>query len=1324
MTSSNVLGAARRPTLALALCLLGCFLAAPAGAVQPRRPGADGWPPPHDRVIHPAEIEVPQLEPGQSALRSAHAGWRAFQRGRPDWKGTIDPATGSLDRAVGDGIPMKEWSDHAPDRADAVRRFLGRHAGLFTPGLETSGTRLVHDPEGPRPLGTTGAWFSRTGLEKDGLPVLGAGVTLGIRDGKVVLIAARAMGPVTASSVPTIDPAAAVAAASAHAGVELAARGEASLAFYPVAGLSRGAGRLRHHLIWMLSVNPPEAPAHQAHQAWVDARDGTVLAFFPESQNIGACSADPAQAQGKVIGGVRPNRADDPEVVRQMPFPIVNAGGTLVPGSINGRYPYPGGPASNGLGGLFFRQHCDNCTLPAEPTASAAPSGTIDFGTGGASSFPPVFGNGASTPADRAAYFHLQQMRLFLAKWDNAFFEEIDSFSNLADTCNAFSNASMLGFFAAGGNCRNTAEIRDVVYHELGHTWDRFDGNTITNGGLSEWKGDLMALLIGGDACVGESFRVTGGPTSVCSGVRDIDEKSPGRVDHPLTPAQCSTCATLTVAVNNCSGGVHCSGEIIGQASVHLLRNLLAGADDITGLPFAAGNPALPPEQARWSLERLLLAGGPPMQVFNPAHAGVSVYDAVALVDDDDANLANGTPRAAYYNPALAHHGLTESVLVTDAPACPPLADPAVTVTADRDAATGLPAALVEWVPAGGATVFDVYRNTRAGDGFVPLARDLAEGPFVDVGIEPGVAYRYLVAAVRRSGCAEVSPGMNVVPFTFTDPELTIQSAAAQEGPGSDNDGRIEPGETIAVQVTLRETGGAAPATGVSATASATSPQAPVLAPGPVSFGAVPAGGTAPGAGSFHLYASPAIPCGTSIPFTLSMTGDQGCWAERFSVTLDGSVDCAPKASSFVEVVPGSAQIVSSGGDADGIADNCETTTVSYQVRNAGTTASGAVTALAESPHPGVTLVPDPAVCSLPGLAGGAVGVCQFSFSLGGASMDGVPFTLTADAPSNAAPHVAAIVVDAENDPHIFGTRSYGFEGSFEGWSSQQFVLSSARAAAGTQSARAGTTAQGSTCAKLTSPPLLVQPGMPSTLTFSLFAMIEPFSDQWYDRANVHVIDQATGVHSVISPSAGTAYNAGGNVQVGTCHNPGELGWAGLLGGFSTVTFDLSPYGGRDIRIEINYGSDDGDHREGIYVDQVSITHVADAAGPGDPQPDGCAVSEVSAPAAAVPLHVTEPSGGLFDFTWEDRGPGFQYNLYAGSLGSFYSHGAGPLSCAGVGSSMTCDGTACGLSAAAGSLPPGDLYFLVTGTAFGAEGTSGSSSGGAERSPAQSTCAP
>lgn len=1292
-----------RTILPLILALASTGLALTTGPGAP----APNWPPDPALVRYPEEILVPQDEQTQQALRLGHPGVRELTKAHPRWKATVDPFSASVDRAFGDGIDLDEPTG---------REFLARHRTLMAAGLESNGSALVMNEKASVPMTDPKARVITFDLRKDGLPVIGAGLSLAVRDGKVVLISSRALRPVTTSSQPKLDAAEALASATAYARLQpgaLELQADPSLAFYPRLEAAGVALVLRHHLVWRLLVKPAGAQLWEGYDVWVDARDGRVLAFFPDAQSIGSCTADPKQARGTVVGGVRPNRADDPEVVVNFPFARVNLNGTLATADINGRYLYGGGPASGSLSGDIFRVHCANCIDPSQAFASADASGDVDYGTGGGSNGPPVFGNGLSTLADRSAYYHLHQARQLMAKWDSIFFDEIEVFVNLGDTCNAFSQTSMVVFFGAGGGCRNTGEIRDVMQHELGHNWDRFDGNDITNGGMSEWKADMFALSIGGDSCMAESFHVsTGFPSPTCSGVRDIDEKVVFG-------------GTKSIASNPCGGEVHCVGEIAGQASWHLLNNLMTGADYITGAPLPAGNPALPVERARWILERLLIGGGPPMQVLNPASAGVSIYDAIMLMDDDDANLSNGTPHAAYINPAFTHHGLAETPLVADSADCPALSDPIVNATIERDPSTGLAQVRLDWTPVGGATSFDVYRNTRAGDGFLPLARNVTAGPFIDAGPQIGATYRYFVAAVRRTGCADISPGGNIVTLTITPPDLKVLSATFSETPGgSDGDGRLEPGERVKVHVTLREIGGAAGATGVTASLTSASASSPTTAGGPVSFGTVPAGGSMTASSDFEVYVGPSQACGSSVHLTLSASGNEGCWLDSFNLPIDATVGCAVTPAAFVEVVPGSLHVMTSTGDTDTIPDNCEVTTAGYQIRNTGSLMSAPATSTVTTSAPGVTFSP-PAVCSVAGLAGGASSACQFSFSLGGATSAGVPFTLTATSSSNAAPSVVDARLGAETNPPVFTTQGYGFEGSLQGWTAQKFSLSSAHVFTGAQSAHAGSTTTPNICAKLTSPAFLLNPAGGSTLGFRLYAEIEPPSDQYYDRANVHIIDIDTGVHTIMPPSSGLAYNTASDPNlVGLCHNNNESGWAGILGGFNLETFNLSAFAGRRIRVEINYDSDEGDNRDGIYIDDVTLTNAASATLPADLQTDTCVVPEVSAPVAPVPLDLKIVPASTVRFTWQDLGAGYQYNLYAGTIGSYYSHGAGQISCSGLGAGVSCDGSSCALDKPNAALPGGDLYFLVTATGFGQEGTSGFSSAGLEREPAQNSCTP
>ncbi|MFQ5766854.1 MAG: hypothetical protein ACE5ID_02585, partial [Acidobacteriota bacterium] len=1101
-----------------------------------------------------------------------------------------------------------------------------------------------------------------------------------------------------------------------------------------VMGSGPGA-RTDHHLVWRMMVRPQDGSADQAFHAWVDAHTGNIIALFPDVLNVAACQADPRQLQGVVRGGIHPNRADDTEESRVFPFVQVEDGPTgasiLKTTDPNGTFSFAGGTALSRLDGAFFKLNCSGCDH--QPLATATGAGLIDLGMGGSSGLPgvQVVGNGSTTPADRDAFYHLSQARQLLNKWGVLNFPEIKTKVNIDQQCNASSGQLNLSFFRGSSRCNNTGEIRDVMQHELGHTWDRTDGTEIADLGLSEWKGDLMALLMGGDSCVGESFFKNAGDfvTTACSGVRDLDETAPGRTDVPATPAECSTCATLTAidapVSGSCANEVHCVGSIPGQALWHLKQNLLTGVDYITGASLGGGNPALSAEQTEWLLEKLMLAGGPPMETWDPAAPGVNLYDSIMVVDDDDMDLTNGTPHGAYIDAALSHHEIAPASPVGDSPNCASPADPSVTAMVEIDPSTGFPRVRIDW-SGGGSPLFNVGRNWRVGDAFLPVATGVAAGPVFDTNVGVGETLNYFVAAVAQDSCGMISPGNNIVTVTVNVPRLDVGISTITEVTG-DGDGVVEPGEVAGIDLELAETGGLAGATAVAATLTSLAPEAAVAVGGPVAYGNMPAGGTAMGGGSFTVAVSPDAPCGSSIFLPVAMAADEGCWSGGVSLPVGGAT-CDVASGGFVRPVAGSLVETVDSGDGDGIADNCEIATYSYAIANVGDADSGAVSASVVSLSPEAPLVSGNSL-QLQNLLPGQQTTGFFSVDVGSAKpASSLAFTVTATSTANSAPAGADFVVPAEQEPRVFGTVSYDFESGAQGWTEGGYTLSTARAStAGGQSFHAGSLTQNWRCQHLLSPVLHLDPAGGSMLSFELFVDAEPFDSTnsiWFDRANIHVIDATTGVHSLITPTGGILYNIvpdpGITVQIpgGICHIDLEVGWSDNLAPFGAVQADLSAFAGQDIRLEFNYASDGFANGEGIYVDDVMVTGATETTVDGQSNTCQPAV-EVSAPGSPVPLDVVGDSSGLL-YTWEDLGPGFTYNLYVGTAGAYFSHAMNPLVCGSTG--VTCDGTSCVYTDTV--VPPGTRYFLVTGTRAGREGPTGFGTSGQLRDPSQDSCVP
>ncbi len=187
--------------------------------------------------------------------------------------------------------------------------------------------------------------------------------------------------------------------------------------------------------------------------------------------------------------------------------------------------------------------------------------------------------------------------------------------------CNASSTGDDLHFFAGNAMCENTARLADVLYHELGHSV-HFQalipavGNY--NLALSEGLADFFAVSITGDPAVGRGYRLDDTP------VRQIDPLGfEYVVPDDLVPSQ------------------HQSGLIIGGALWDLRRLLIHTHGLAEGI-------------ARTDR---VFAG-----VIQRAPNIANSYMAALVGDDDDGDLANGTPNKCEIDVAFAQHGLASSV--------------------------------------------------------------------------------------------------------------------------------------------------------------------------------------------------------------------------------------------------------------------------------------------------------------------------------------------------------------------------------------------------------------------------------------------------------------------------------------------------------------------------------------------------------------------------------------------------------------------------------------------------------------------------------------
>ncbi len=598
-----------------------------------------------------------------------------------------------------------------------------------------------------------------------------------------------------------------------------------------------------YRLVWDVAFRMPDAAP--TWTARVDALSGEVLEFF-----------DANQYAGQVVGGIFPRTVSDQEVLRPFPFTTWTGSGVTGTTDVNGKFTVPPGSVSASvMDGKYFDTSCQGCSNPAQPFASrTAGLGLVSFGTGGTDQN----GNGLSSRADRNAFYHLNIVRLVTKKWLVNSWLDTASFRanvNINSSCNAYYDGVSVNFYRSSSSCSNTGEISDVMQHEWGHG---LDGHTAGgDGATGEATADTVAVHVTHSSIVGPWFRVGGGS------VRDLDY-------HTTSKGYLST----TNIGGKCSTGsgplgyeVHCEGEIYGQATWDLANALIAKYGANTG----------------WrESERLFFTSMPQTITYLPNQGG-SVYDAYLAVDDDDGNLANGTPNAGEIFAALNPHGMGGTARASS-PHCARPDQPVLTATAGCDKVT------LNWSAVTGATQYRIGRTWLSGS--APFL-DVATVPsgtltYTDNDVTPGILYRYVVQAVNASGCES---SINAEAFTMpvSRPRLDVTAVTVDDTPVGNRSGAIDPGESVDLRLTLSNAGDAA-ASGIGATLTSSTPGVTVTTSS-ASWPTIEAGAAAAGLSAFRIAVSPSVTCGAPIDLVLTTTAaGVSCPLETNTIRLEVGV--------------------------------------------------------------------------------------------------------------------------------------------------------------------------------------------------------------------------------------------------------------------------------------------------------------------------------------------------------------------------------------------------------------------------------------------------
>jgi hypothetical protein len=320
-------------------------------------------------------------------------------------------------------------------------------------------------------------------------------------------------------------------------------------------------------------------------------------------------------------------------------------------------------------------------------------------------------------------------------------------------------------------------------------------------------------------------------------------------------------------------------------------------------------------------------------------------------------------------------------------------------------------------------------------------------------------------------------------------------------------------------------------------------------------------------------------------------------------------------------------------GDGDAFLDNCERGRFDLHVENTGsvTLHNVRVSSIVPVSHPQIeilTPLPQTVAATLEAsescAAGGSSAPVSFSFrahGLGAGETVELRIEVVSDETS-AAPLIGTIrlPVPTEGDFQFFASRTFQFETGLEGWevTSGTFNHTQGAGAGATLAYLASSAATPGQCDRVLSPLVRLTPS--STLTvFNQFA-IEPMSTGFFDRANVGLLDFATGARTTISPDFGRTYNASG--PNGVCVTQGQPGWAGAGPGWLPSTWSASAlkagtFAGKAVRLDIAHGTDPTAELLGLWFDEVTLTNaeiqVADASQDVCPVVEGPVVRNDSA---------------------------------------------------------------------------------------------------------------
>jgi hypothetical protein len=347
-----------------------------------------------------------------------------------------------------------------------------------------------------------------------------------------------------------------------------------------------------------------------------DAATGRIL--FQEDQIIHADVN--VTVRGLKTQGIAAD-ACAPEASEPLPYAKITYNGVNVYAGVDGTVTVPNAAGASisfnsTVQGRWFSM-IDNAASTTESSLTlSSTGGSLDFVHNG------VNGSTVQDESNRSqvnTYVEANRVRDYLLEYAPSFPTIPTQFDfpikvMVTGTCNAFYDGASINFYPAGGGCNNTG-FSAVVHHEYGHHIVNRAGSG--QGAYGEGYSDCISVIVTDDSRLAVGFQT-------CStGIRNADNT------NQYSPTNCSTAGS---AIHTC--GTVLSGSVWSTRGYLLAQNPATYRDIISFL----------------TVNSVLL------------HTGTGIDPSITIdfltVDDNDANILNGTPNYAAINQGFSDHSM------------------------------------------------------------------------------------------------------------------------------------------------------------------------------------------------------------------------------------------------------------------------------------------------------------------------------------------------------------------------------------------------------------------------------------------------------------------------------------------------------------------------------------------------------------------------------------------------------------------------------------------------------------------------------------------